>query len=399
MTRTQDGDVDRWSASYRFASKNVYGYYFELTIDGQQYVYQNNNDSIYWTTERGSFGVGQIGFAPSDREAGPPLPADGLRPRLQGARTGRRTPSTTTSSPSASATATPPTTRSPATRHLPRRPRRGARELARQAVRARQRATAPPPTTTPTTTTSSAATWPASSRSSTTSKTLGVNTLYINPIFEAGSNHKYDTADYLHVDDGFGTNEDVRPADARRPTARGIRVILDTSLNHTGSDSVYFDRYANFREHRRVRGRDDQARLALRRLVHASTPSRPSPTASTAAGSACSTLPELTESDSFKDFAFRKPDSVMKHLAGPRHRRLAHGRRALGAATSSGGSGARAVKAHRPGRADGRGDVVRLLEVLPRRQVRLDDELHLPQRGARLRRRPRRRARPTRTSS
>ena len=57
-------------------------------------------------------------------------------------------------------------------------------------------------------------------------KSLGVTVLYLNPIFDAQSNHKYDTGDYTHVDPTFGTNEDfVRLCKAAR--SQGIRVMLD----------------------------------------------------------------------------------------------------------------------------------------------------------------------------
>lgn len=69
---------------------------------------------------------------------------------------------------------------------------------------------------------------------------LGVNILYLNPIFMAFSNHRYDTADYKRPDPMLGTEEDFRDLcdEAHR---RGMRVILDGVYSHTGSNSVYFD--------------------------------------------------------------------------------------------------------------------------------------------------------------
>ena len=69
---------------------------------------------------------------------------------------------------------------------------------------------------------------------------LGITTLYLNPIFEAASNHRYNTADYSRVDPMLGTEEDLRTlcAQARQ---RGIRVMLDGVFNHTGSQSRYFN--------------------------------------------------------------------------------------------------------------------------------------------------------------
>lgn len=71
-------------------------------------------------------------------------------------------------------------------------------------------------------------------------KSLSVSTLYLNPIFEADSNHRYNTADYRSVDPLLGTEEDFRTL-CREAHARGIRVILDGVFNHTGSNSRYFN--------------------------------------------------------------------------------------------------------------------------------------------------------------
>lgn len=76
-------------------------------------------------------------------------------------------------------------------------------------------------------------------------KSLGVTAIYLNPIFEATSNHRYDTADYMHIDPALGTDEDfVSLADAAK--SKGIRLILDGVFSHTGSDSIYFDKYGNY---------------------------------------------------------------------------------------------------------------------------------------------------------
>jgi glycosidase len=64
-------------------------------------------------------------------------------------------------------------------------------------------------------------------------------------MFRAPSNHKYDTADYTQIDPHFGTNADFVRLCAEA-AKRGIRVLPDTSINHTGSESVYFDRYGNY---------------------------------------------------------------------------------------------------------------------------------------------------------
>ena len=74
---------------------------------------------------------------------------------------------------------------------------------------------------------------------------LGVTCLYLSPIFEAYSNHKYDTADYLKIAPEFGTEKDFEKL-CQMAGELGIRVILDGVFAHTGSDSVYFNKYRTY---------------------------------------------------------------------------------------------------------------------------------------------------------
>lgn len=76
---------------------------------------------------------------------------------------------------------------------------------------------------------------------------MGVTVIYFNPLFEAGSNHAYDTQDYYTIDHFFGTNREFEQF-VRQANQRGIRVILDGVFNHVSSDSRYFDRYGHFDE-------------------------------------------------------------------------------------------------------------------------------------------------------
>jgi glycosidase/fibronectin type 3 domain-containing protein len=76
-------------------------------------------------------------------------------------------------------------------------------------------------------------------------KSLGVNTLYFNPIFDAGSNHSYDTQDYLKIDPYFGTQKDWENLN-KHADQLGIRIILDGVFNHMSSDSPFFDRYHHY---------------------------------------------------------------------------------------------------------------------------------------------------------
>jgi len=70
---------------------------------------------------------------------------------------------------------------------------------------------------------------------------LGVRVLYLNPVFEAHSNHRYNTADYRSIDPLLGDNEAFRVL-CEEAGRRGIAVILDGVFSHTGSDSVYFNK-------------------------------------------------------------------------------------------------------------------------------------------------------------
>ena len=76
-------------------------------------------------------------------------------------------------------------------------------------------------------------------------KSLGVGVIYLNPVFESPSNHKYDTADYHRIDPMFGDNEQFAEL-CREAERLGIRIILDGVFSHTGSDSLYFNRYGNY---------------------------------------------------------------------------------------------------------------------------------------------------------
>ncbi len=76
---------------------------------------------------------------------------------------------------------------------------------------------------------------------------LGVTTLYLNPIFESPSNHKYDTTNYEIVDDNFGDLATFQALVAELD-ARDMHLVLDGVFNHTSSDSSYFDRYGRYSE-------------------------------------------------------------------------------------------------------------------------------------------------------
>lgn len=76
-------------------------------------------------------------------------------------------------------------------------------------------------------------------------KELGVSVIYFNPIFEATSNHKYDTGDYHKIDFMFGDNEMFQTL-CQVAKEMGISIILDGVFSHTGSDSIYFNKEGSY---------------------------------------------------------------------------------------------------------------------------------------------------------
>lgn len=74
---------------------------------------------------------------------------------------------------------------------------------------------------------------------------LGVGIIYLSPIFKAYSNHRYDTGDYLKVDELLGTEDDLkRLLDAAHE--KGMKIILDGVFNHSGADSLYFNKFGTY---------------------------------------------------------------------------------------------------------------------------------------------------------
>lgn len=84
---------------------------------------------------------------------------------------------------------------------------------------------------------------------------LGISCIYLNPIFEAASNHRYDTGDYESIDPLLGNEEDFKML-CEEACEHGIHIILDGVFNHTGCDSKYFNKYGNYPE-RGAHGNED----------------------------------------------------------------------------------------------------------------------------------------------
>ncbi len=241
MTRTQVDSNELFKASYKFKDKAIYGYWFEVIIDGVKYVYHNNAQSIYWTQEKGSGGLGQVSVAP-DQER-----------RLRRFRVTVYDPQFKV-----------PQWAQDAVYYFifPERyrngnpandPKVGQRKYQSHNIEVH-------------------ANWldkpykPGTGDGSDAHynndffggdlegiiqklddiKDLGANAIYMTPVFKAASNHKYDTADFHEIDPAFGTNADFKRL-TQEAAKRGIRVIPDASLNHVGADSKYFDRFGNFK--------------------------------------------------------------------------------------------------------------------------------------------------------
>lgn len=76
-------------------------------------------------------------------------------------------------------------------------------------------------------------------------KELGITAVYLNPIFTAPSEHKYDCADYFHVDENLGGDEALKEL-SKALHKNGIRLILDISINHTGLEYSWVKEHPEF---------------------------------------------------------------------------------------------------------------------------------------------------------
>ena len=106
-------------------------------------------------------------------------------------------------------------------------------------------------------------------------KELGVSTLYLCPIFESDSNHRYNTGDYDKIDPMLGTEEDFTRL-CTKAHALGIHVMLDGVFNHTGNNSRYFNALGSYPSLGAAQSRESPTTPG--------TPSRSGPAATTAGG-------------------------------------------------------------------------------------------------------------------
>ncbi len=240
VAKPSPSQLDHWQAEYAFNDVSVYGYYLEVVTGGKTYVYQNNRDAIHWTREKGSNGVGQI-----EEKSG----------NTKSIRRFRHTVYATDF--------VVPTWAKDAVYYaiFPERfrngdkkndPKPGVNTYQDKDVEFHKNWLDKPYK--PNTGDGSDAVYNNDFFGGDIAgiiekldyiADLGANAIYTMPMFTASSNHKYDTADFKNIDPMFGTNDDFTRLTVEA-AKRGIRVIPDTSLNHVGSDSIYFDRYSKY---------------------------------------------------------------------------------------------------------------------------------------------------------
>jgi cyclomaltodextrinase / maltogenic alpha-amylase / neopullulanase len=307
MSRALQGAKERWTASHRFAAIGVYGYWFEAELaDGSRYVFQNNRDAVHWTREKGSGGAGEVGELPK---------AHGTVRRFR-------------QTVYAADFKVPDWAPDIVYYYIfPERfrngdksndPKVGRDKVKDSGIEVHTKWTDRPFR-------------PGSGDGSDAVhsndffggdlagiidkldyiRELGANTIYMTPVFQAPSNHKYDTADYTRIDPAFGSVADFERL-TREAAKRGIRIIPDTSLNHVGSDSTYFNRFGNFRPGGAFdNGRINPASPYASWFSFDATQSAPDKQYKGWVG--IDDLPELNKaSPAWRDFAYRKRDSVMK---------------------------------------------------------------------------------------
>ena len=297
---------ERWVASRLLRETGVYGYYFEARVAGQTYLYQNNANAIFWTREKGSGGTGQVTLPAKSRKA--------IRRFRQ-----------TVYDPGF---VVPAWARDTVYYYIfPDRFRNGS--TANDPTPGRDRYQDQ--------NVEFHSNWldkpykPGSGDGSDDVYNndffggdiegiiekldyiadLGANALYITPLFQAASNHKYDTSDYRQIDRAFGSNEDFERL-TREAGRRGIRVIPDASLNHTGRDSIYFDRFDKHGADGAFRGGKVNPASPYADWYRFD-PTQADPDKQYQGWVGVANLPELNkDSRSYRNFAYGADDSVMK---------------------------------------------------------------------------------------
>ena len=306
MQKQVSTEGERWRASQRMLDVSIYGYWFEADINGHTFVLQNNGNAVHWTRERGTGGDATVAAKPAA-----PSTIRRFRQTVYAA---------DFKVPDWAADAVyyyifPDRYRNGDKRNDPKP---GVDRHHETTVELHKNWLDKP--------------WRPGTGDRSDAvhnndffggdlagiidklddiQELGANTIYMTPVFKAASNHKYDTADYKTIDPAFGSNADFERLTAEA-AKRGMRVIPDTSLNHVGSDSLYFDRYGNHRsggafEGGRIRRDSPYATWFL------FDASQSDPDKQYKGWVGITGLPELDKaSPSWRNFAFRDRDSVTK---------------------------------------------------------------------------------------
>ena len=305
LARASGGARERWSGHFRFDAAAVYGYWFEAKVGGRTVVLENNATPLYWTREKGVGGAGVVAE----------MPASPKRLRRY-----RQTVYAPYAVPGWAKDAVYYYIFPERFRNGDRRndPKPGVDRFHDRTVEFHADWNDKP--------------WHPNSGDGSDDqwsndffggdlagiiekldyiRSVGANTLYITPMFTAASNHKYDTADWKHIDPHFGSNADFARL-CREAAKRGIRVVPDASLNHSGADSIYFDRYGT---------RGGQGAFEGGKINTASPyaswysfdPSQKEPDKQYKGWVGVSDLPELDKaSPSYRTFAYGAPDSVTR---------------------------------------------------------------------------------------
>ena len=80
-------------------------------------------------------------------------------------------------------------------------------------------------------------------------ESLGIEGIWLSPIFKSPSYHKYDVTDYYTIDEQFGTMDDLKEL-ADLCEERGVKLILDLVINHTGSQNEWFKNFESAHRHK-----------------------------------------------------------------------------------------------------------------------------------------------------
>ena len=137
-------------------------------------------------------------------------------------------------------------------------------------------------------------------------KSLGVDAVWTTPIFQARSNHRYDTDNYLQVDPALGGNAAFASL-AGALNADGIHWILDGVFNHASSDSLYFDRFHRYAS----AGACESASSPWRDWFQFGSPRTPCQASDYVGWANNDTLPVFKhDNQALKDFFFKAPDGV-----------------------------------------------------------------------------------------